>query len=149
MFKVFFKNVSTYVKKTYKKITKSKVMKFVRKVLTGIGIGAVVVTAFNVGNISEALTHMVDGPTTVMDAVRWTGVMCGNMIADIKAKNITWEIKRIFAPAVTAVAFIGGKILNQVHKVVTWFKNANKAMKKSKDAQKAAEKSADVVNLFA
>lgn len=151
MFKIFFKNIHSSFKKTCKQIRNSKIMKFAKAVLKGIGIGSIVVTAFNAGNISEALTHMVDGPSTVMDAIRWMGVMCGNMITDIKAKNITWEIKRIFAPAVTAIAYIGSKIVKKIHSIMKWFRNASSAMKKVNVPHNSTKKNndTDVVNLFA
>lgn len=70
------------------------------------------------------------------------------MVNDLKAKNITWEIKRIFFPAVTAVAYIGTKLLKGICKGFNWISSITKVMKKSNIQQKPVEK-IEAVNPFA
>lgn len=148
MFKMFFKNIGTSIKNKIQKVKKSKIVRAIRKVLKYGCYGTMLVTAFNLGNIQEALGHMVDGPTTFKDTVNWLVVLCTSMVNDLKAKNITWEIKRIFFPAVTAVAYIGTKLLKGIRKGFNWISSITKVMKKSNIQQKPVEK-IEAVNPFA
>ena len=78
MFKSFFGMISDGFKSIKNKIRKSKVYKFIKKALKTVGSICVVVTAFNAGNIHEAVSHMNDAPTTIMDTLRWGFVLCSD-----------------------------------------------------------------------
>lgn len=114
MFKNYFKNLWSDIKTKVGALKKSKAGKVICKAAKIVGKASIIVTAFNLGNITEALAHMSDAPTGFGDTVRWFVILCGEFVKDIKAKNFTWEVKHIFAPFVVAATYIGGKILTFV-----------------------------------
>lgn len=147
MFKKYFKNLWSDIKTKVRAAKKSKFFKAAGKVIGIVSKAAIVVTAFNLGNITEALAHMSDGPSGFGDTLRWFGVLCTEFVKDIKKKNITWEVKHIFAPFVIAASYVGTKVGKFIHSIWNWFSKANKAMSKPVKIEKKSE--VEVVNLFA
>lgn len=147
MFKNYFKNLWCNIKTKARAAKKAKFFKTAGKVVTVVSKAAVVVTAFNLGNITEALAHMSDGPTGFGDTLRWFVILCTEFLKDIKNKNITWEVKHIFAPFVIAASYVGTKIGKFIHSIWGWFTKANKAMSNPIKIEKKSD--VEVVNLFA
>ena len=97
----------------------------------------IVITAFNAGNIHEAVSHMNDAPTTIGDTIRWGIVLCSDWIKNVKAKNFTWDVKQIFMPFVGAVIYCGAKIIKRIYRIMKWIKShkiVNTAVKATKPA---------------
>ena len=148
MFKSFFGMISDGFKSIKNKIRKSKVYKFIKKALKTVGSICVVVTAFNVGNIHEAVSHMNDAPTTIMDTLRWGFVLCSDWIKSVKAKNFTWDVKQIFMPFVGAVIYCGTKLINWILKLVKWVKS-HKIVNTNTPKKKPVKATVNVVDPFA
>lgn len=148
MFKKFFKNIGKSIRNCYRKIKSSKIVKFISKTVSNVCKGSVILTAFNAGNITEALAHMNDGPTNLADTGRWMIAMCNEFIKDIKAKNFSWEVKFIFVPFVLSTVYIGKKIISKIKAGIKWVTSASKAMNKPTTAA-SKEPTTEVVNLFA
>ena len=125
--------------------------KFAKKAIKTVGSACVIITAFNFGNITEALHHMSDAPTTIGDTTRWFIILCKDWISSVKAKNFTWDVKEIFLPFVGAVVYYGSKILNTIVKVISWIKNHKVINTKIKTNTKESYKvsSIEVVDPFA
>lgn len=123
MFKRFFNMISDKVKNIRKNIRKSKIYKFAKKAIKFVGSACIVITAFNAGNIHEAVSHMNDAPTTIWDTIRWGMVLCSDWIKNVKAKNFTWDVKQIFMPLVGAVIYCGAKVSKKIYKIVKWIKS--------------------------
>ena len=151
MFKKFFGFISDMTKNLINKIRKSKTFKVTKKVVKTVGSACVIITAFNFGNITEALHHMSDAPTTIGDAARWFIILCKDWISSVKAKNFTWDVKEIFLPFVGAVVYCGSKILNAIVKIISWIKNHKVINTKIKTNTKESYKvsSIEVVDPFA
>lgn len=151
MFKKFFGFISDMTKNLINKIRKSKTFKVAKKVVKTVGSACVIITAFNFGNITEALHHMADAPTTIGDAARWFIILCKDWISSVKAKNFTWDVKEIFLPFVGAVVYCGSKILNAIAKIISWIKNHKVINTKIKTNTKESYKvsSIEVVDPFA
>ena len=151
MFKKFFGFISDMTKNLINKIRKSKTFKVTKKVVKTVGSACVIITAFNFGNITEALHHMADAPTTIGDAARWFIILCKDWISSVKAKNFTWDVKEIFLPFVGAVVYCGSKILNAIVKIISWIKNHKVINTKNKTNTKESYKvsSIEVVDPFA
>ena len=151
MFKKFFGFISDMTKNLINKIRKSKTFKVTKKVVKTVGSACVIITAFNFGNITEALHHTADAPTTIGDAARWFIILCKDWISSVKAKNFTWDVKEIFLPFVGAVVYCGSKILNAIAKIISWIKNHKVINTKIKTNTKESYKvsSIEVVDPFA
>ena len=151
MFKKFFGFISDMTKSLINKIRKSKTFKVAKKVVKTVGSACVIITAFNFGNITEAMHHMADAPTTIGDAARWFIILCKDWISSVKAKNFTWDVKEIFLPFVGAVVYCGSKILNAIVKIISWIKNHKVINTKIKTNTKESYKvsSIEVVDPFA
>ena len=151
MFKKFFGFISDMTKNLINKIRKSKTFKVTKKVVKTVGSACVIITAFNFGNITEALHHTADAPTTIGDAARWFIILCKDWISSVKAKNFTWDVKEIFLPFVGAVVYCGSKILNAIVKIISWIKNHKVINTKIKTNTKESYKvsSIEVVDPFA
>ena len=151
MFKKFFGFISDMTKNLINKIHKSKTFKVAKKVVKTVGSACVIITAFNFGNITEALHHTADAPTTIGDAARWFIILCKDWISSVKAKNFTWDVKEIFLPFVGAVVYCGSKILNAIVKIISWIKNHKVINTKNKTNTKESYKvsSIEVVDPFA
>ena len=151
MFKKFFGFISDMTKNLINKIHKSKTFKVAKKVVKTVGSACVIITAFNFGNITEALHHTADAPTTIGDAARWFIILCKDWISSVKAKNFTWDVKEIFLPFVGAVVYCGSKILNAIVKIISWIKNHKVINTKTKTNTKESYKvsSIEVVDPFA
>ena len=151
MFKKFFGFISDMTKNLINKIHKSKTFKVAKKVVKTVGSACVIITAFNFGNITEALHHTADAPTTIGDAARWFIILCKDWISSVKAKNFTWDVKEIFLPFVGAVVYCGSKILNAIAKIISWIKNHKVINTKTKTNTKESYKvsSIEVVDPFA
>ena len=151
MFKKFFGFISDMTKNLINKIRKSKTFKVTKKVVKTVGSACVIITAFNFGNITEAMHHMADAPTTIGDAARWFIILCKDWISSVKAKNFTWDVKEIFLPFVGAVVYCGSKILNAIVKIISWIKNHKVINTKNKTNTKESYKvsSIEVVDPFA
>ena len=151
MFKKFFGFISDMTKNLINKIRKSKTFKVAKKVVKTVGSACVIITAFNFGNITEAMHHMADAPTTIGDAARWFIILCKDWISSVKAKNFTWDVKEIFLPFVGAVVYCGSKILNAIAKIISWIKNHKVINTKIKTNTKESYKvsSIEVVDPFA
>ena len=137
MFKRFFNMVSDKFKNIRKNIRKSKIYKFAKKAIKFAGSACIVITAFNAGNIHEAVSHMNDAPTTIGDTIRWGIVLCSDWIKNVKAKNFTWDVKQIFMPFVGAVIYCGAKIIKRIYRIMKWIKShkiVNTAVKATKPA---------------
>ena len=151
MFKKFFGFISDMTKNLINKIRKSKTFKVAKKVVKTVGSACVIITAFNFGNITEAMHHMADAPTTIGDAARWFIILCKDWISSVKAKNFTWDVKEIFLPFIGAVVYCGSKILNAIAKIISWIKNHKVINTKIKTNTKESYKvsSIEVVDPFA
>ena len=151
MFKKFFGFISDMTKNLINKIHKSKTFKVAKKVVKTVGSACIIITAFNFGNITEALHHTADAPTTIGDAARWFIILCKDWISSVKAKNFTWDVKEIFLPFVGAVVYCGSKILNAIAKIISWIKNHKVINTKIKTNTKESYKvsSIEVVDPFA
>ena len=151
MFKKFFGFISNKIKGFVNKIRKSKTFKFAKKAVKTVGSACVIITAFNFGNITEALHHMTDAPTTIGDTARWFIVLCKEWISSIKAKNFTWDVKEIFLPFVGALIYCSSKIMNAIVKIISWIKNHKVINTKTKTNTKESYKvsSIEVVDPFA
>lgn len=151
MFKKFFGFISDMTKNLINKIRKSKTFKVSKKVVKTMGSACVIITAFNFGNITEAMHHMADAPTTIGDAARWFIILCKDWISSVKAKNFTWDVKEIFLPFIGAVVYCGSKILNAIAKIISWIKNHKVINTKIKTNTKESYKvsSIEVVDPFA
>lgn len=151
MFKKFFGFISDMTKNLINKIRKSKTFKVAKKVVKTMGSACVIITAFNFGNITEAMHHMADAPTTIGDAARWFIILCKDWISSVKAKNFTWDVKEIFLPFIGAVVYCGSKILNAIAKIISWIKNHKVINTKIKTNTKESYKvsSIEVVDPFA
>ena len=151
MFKKFFGFISDMTKNLINKIRKSKTFKVAKKVVKTVGSACVIITAFNFGNITEAMHHMADAPTTIGDAARWFIILCKDWISSVKAKNFTWDVKEIFLPFIGAVVYCGSKILNAIVKIISWIKNHKVINTKIKTNTKESYKvsSIEVVDPFA
>ena len=151
MFKKFFGFISDMTKNLINKIHKSKTFKVAKKVVKTVGSACIIITAFNFGNITEALHHTADAPTTIGDAARWFIILCKDWISSVKAKNFTWDVKEIFLPFVGAVVYCGSKILNAIVKIISWIKNHKVINTKNKTNTKESYKvsSIEVVDPFA
>ena len=151
MFKKFFGSISDMTKNLLNRIRKSKTFKVTKKVVKTVGSACVIITAFNFGNITEALHHTADAPTTIGDAARWFIILCKDWISSVKAKNFTWDVKEIFLPFVGAVVYCGSKILNAIAKIISWIKNHKVINTKIKTNTKESYKvsSIEVVDPFA
>lgn len=151
MFKKFFGFISDMTKNLINKIHKSKTFKVAKKVVKTVGSACIIITAFNFGNITEALHHTADAPTTIGDAARWFIILCKDWISSVKAKNFTWDVKEIFLPFVGAVVYCGSKILNAIVKIISWIKNHKVINTKTKTNTKESYKvsSIEVVDPFA
>ena len=137
MFKRFFNMISDKFKNIRKNIRKSKIYKFAKKAIKFAGSACIVITAFNAGNIHEAVSHMNDAPTTIGDTIRWGIVLCSDWIKNVKAKNFTWDVKQIFMPFVGAVMYCGAKIIKRIYRIMKWIKShkiVNTAVKATKPA---------------
>ena len=137
MFKRFFNMISDKFKNIRKNIRKSKIYKFAKKAIKFAGSACIVITAFNAGNIHEAVSHMNDAPTTIGDTIRWGIVLCSDWIKNVKAKNFTWDVKQIFMPFVGAVIYCGAKIIKRIYRIMKWIKShkiVNTAVKATKPA---------------
>ena len=137
MFKRFFNMISATFKNIRKNIRKSKINKFAKKAIKFAGSACIVITAFNAGNIHEAVSHMNDAPTTIGDTIRWGIVLCSDWIKNVKAKNFTWDVKQIFMPFVGAVIYCGAKIIKRIYRIMKWIKShkiVNTAVKATKPA---------------
>ena len=137
MFKRFFNMISDKFKNIRKNIRKSKIYKFAKKAIKFAGSACIVITAFNAGNIHEAVSHMNDAPTTIGDTIRWGIVLCSDWIKNVKAKNFTWDVKQIFMPFVGAVIYCGAKIIKRIYRIMKWIKShkiVNTAVKATKQA---------------
>ena len=137
MFKRFFNMISDKFKNIRKNIRKSKIYKFAKKAIKFAGSACIVITAFNAGNIHEAISHMNDAPTTIGDTIRWGIVLCSDWIKNVKAKNFTWDVKQIFMPFVGAVIYCGAKIIKRIYRIMKWIKShkiVNTAVKATKPA---------------
>lgn len=137
MFKRFFNMISDKFKNIRKNIRKSKIYKFAKKAIKFAGSACIVITAFNAGNIHEAVSHMNDAPTTIGDTIRWGIVLCSDWIKNVKAKNFTWDVKQIFMPFVGAVIYCGAKIIKRIYRIMKWIKShkiVNTAVKVTKPA---------------
>ena len=137
MFKRFFNMISDKFKNIRKNIRKSKIYKFAKKAIKFAGSACIVITAFNAGNIHEAVSHMNDAPTTIGDTIRWGIVLCSDWIKTVKAKNFTWDVKQIFMPFVGAVIYCGAKIIKRIYRIMKWIKShkiVNTAVKATKPA---------------
>ena len=137
MFKRFFNMISDKFKNIRKNIRKSKIYKFAKKAIKFTGSACIVITAFNAGNIHEAVSHMNDAPTTIGDTIRWGIVLCSDWIKNVKAKNFTWDVKQIFMPFVGAVIYCGAKIIKRIYRIMKWIKShkiVNTAVKATKPA---------------
>ena len=137
MFKRFFNMISDKFKNIRKNIRKSKIYKFAKKAIKFAGSACIVITAFNAGNIHEAVSHMNDAPTTIGDIIRWGIVLCSDWIKNVKAKNFTWDVKQIFMPFVGAVIYCGAKIIKRIYRIMKWIKShkiVNTAVKATKPA---------------
>lgn len=137
MFKRFFNMISDKFKNIRKNIRKSKIYKFAKKAIKFAGSACIVITAFNAGNIHEAVSHMNDAPTTIGDTIRWGIVLCSDWIKNVKAKNFTWDVKQIFIPFVGAVIYCGAKIIKRIYRIMKWIKShkiVNTAVKATKPA---------------
>ena len=137
MFKRFFNMISDKFKNIRKNIRKSKIYKFAKKAIKFAGSACIVITAFNAGNIHEAVSHMNDAPTTIGDTIRWGIVLCSDWIKNVKAKNFTWDVKQIFMPFVGAVIYCGAKIIKRIYRIIKWIKShkiVNTAVKATKPA---------------
>ena len=135
MFKRFFNMISDKFKNIRKNIRKSKIYKFAKKAIKFAGSACIVITAFNAGNIHEAVSHMNDAPTTIGDTIRWGIVLCSDWIKNVKAKNFTWDVKQIFMPFVGAVIYCGAKIIKRIYRIMKWIKShkiVNTAVKATK-----------------
>ena len=151
MFKRFFNMISDKFKNIRKNIRKSKIYKFAKKAIKFAGSACIVITAFNAGNIHEAVSHMNDAPTTIGDTIRWGIVLCSDWIKNVKAKNFTWDVKEIFLPFVGALIYCGSKIMNAIVKIISWIKNHKVINTKTKTNTKESYKvsSIEVVDPFA
>ena len=151
MFKKFFGFISDMTKNLINKIHKSKTFKVAKKVVKTVGSACIIITAFNFGNITEALHHTADAPTTIGDAARWFIILCKDWISSVKAKNFTWDVKEIFLPFVGAAVYCGSKILNAIAKIISWIKNHKVINTKIKTNTKESYKvsSIEVVDPFA
>lgn len=137
MFKRFFNMISDKFKNIRKNIRKSKIYKFAKKAIKFAGSACIVITAFNAGNIHEAVSHMNDAPTTIGDTIRWGIFLCSDWIKNVKAKNFTWDVKQIFMPFVGAVIYCGAKIIKRIYRIMKWIKShkiVNTAVKATKPA---------------
>lgn len=137
MFKRFFNMISDKFKNIRKNIRKSKIYKFAKKAIKFAGSACIVITAFNAGNIHEAVSHMNDAPTTIGDTIRWGIVLCSDWIKNVKAKNFTWDVKQIFMPFAGAVIYCGAKIIKRIYRIMKWIKShkiVNTAVKATKPA---------------
>ena len=137
MFKRFFNMISDKFKNIRKNIRKSKIYKFAKKAIKFAGSACIVITAFNAGNIHEAVSHMNDAPTTIGDTIRWGIVLCSDWIKNVKAKNFTWDVKQIFMPFVGAVIYCEAKIIKRIYRIMKWIKShkiVNTAVKATKPA---------------
>ena len=116
-----------------------------------MGSACIIITAFNFGNITEALHHTADAPTTIGDAARWFIILCKDWISSVKAKNFTWDVKEIFLPFVGALIYCGSKIMNAIVKIISWIKNHKVINTKTKTNTKESYKvsSIEVVDPFA
>lgn len=146
MFRRFFTSIHNRTSMMWNHIKSSKVVRIARKVIKKICSLSVIVTAFNVGNIMEAVSHMSDSPVSFADSCRWMIAMCGNWISSIKEHNITWDVKRIFFPLVIAASYVGGKITKRVISIFNFIKSAIKA---KKEVESKAKANTDVVDVFA
>ena len=148
MFKKFFSFISNKIKGFVNKIRKSKTVKTITKVLGLAGSACVVVTAFRMGNIADAVSHMSKTDVSFGDTVRWFLVMCGDFIKDIRNKDINWGVRNIFMPFVGAVAYCGNKILKKVTKIYRWVKTHKIVSTIPKVVPIKKKPSAEVVNVF-
>lgn len=128
MFKRFFNWVHNGFKDLWNRVKDSKIVKIGGKIVKGICSAAVIVTAFNAGNIMEAVSKISDQPITFADTIRWIIVMCGDWIKSVKARNFTWDVKQIFIPLVIAVSYVVTKISKNLFKFFKWIKNVNTVM---------------------
>lgn len=125
MFKGFFTAISNKVKKFAKKIYNSKVVKIVAKVLGIAGAASVVVTAYRMGNINEAVRAMTKEAVDIsfFDGARWFMEIIRNSFEEFRNKNINWGVRNFFIPFVGAVTYLGQKILRNGVKFVSWLRS--------------------------
>ena len=148
MFKKFFGFISNKIKGFVNNIRKSKTVKTVTNILGLAGSACVFVTAFRMGNIADAVSHMSKTDVSFGDAVKWFLVMCGDFINDIRNKDINWGVRNIFMPFVGAVIYCGSKILKFFTKIYSWIKSHKIVSINPKVVPIKKKPSTEVVNIF-
>ena len=148
MFRKLFKFISGKIKDFVNKIRKSKTVKTVTKVLGLAGSACVVITAFQTGYVSSAVSHMSKTDVSFGDTVRWFLVICGDFIKDIRNKDFNWGVKSILMPFVGAVIYCGNKLLKLIAKIYSWIKTHKIVSTIPKVVPIKKKPSAEVVNVF-
>lgn len=148
MFKKFFGFISNKIKGFVNKIRKSKTVKTITKVLGLAGSACVVITAFQTGYVSSAVSHMSKTDVSFGDTVRWFLVICGDFIKDIRNKDFNWGVKSILMPFVGAVIYCGNKLLKLIAKIYSWIKTHKIVSTIPKVVPIKKKPSSEVVNVF-
>ena len=148
MFRKLFKLISGKIKDFVNKIRKSKTVKTVAKVLGLAGSACVVITAFQTGYVSSAISHMSNANISFIDTVRWFLVICGDFIKDIRNKDFNWGVKSILMPFVGAVIYCGNKLLKLIAKIYSWIKTHKIVSTAPKAVPVKKKTSVEVVNVF-
>lgn len=148
MFKKFFGFISNKIKGFVNKIRKSKTVKTVTKILGLAGSVCVVITAFQTGYVSSAVSHMSNTDINFIDTARWFLVICGDFIKDIRNKDFNWGVKSILMPFIGAVIYCGNKLLKLITKIYSWIKTHKIISTEPKIVTVKRKPSAEVVNVF-
>ena len=148
MFKKFFSFISNKIKGFVNKIRKSKTAKTVTKVLGLAGSACVVVTAFRMGNIQEAVRTMTKSEVGIIDTAGWFIVMCKDMVPELLKKNITWGVRNFLIPFIGSIAYCGSKIMKLIHTFIRWIKTHKIVSTIPKVIPIKKKPSAEVVNVF-
>ena len=148
MFKKFFGFISNKIKGFVNKIRKSKTVKTVAKILGLAGSACVVITAFRMGNIQEAVRTMTKSEVGIIDTAGWFITMCKEMVPELLNKNITWGVRNFLIPFIGAIAYCGSKIMRLIRNFIRWIKTHKVISTEPKVVTVKRKPSAEVVNVF-
>ena len=148
MFKRFFGFIYNKIKGFVNKIRKSKTAKTVTKVLGLAGSACVVVTAFRMGNIQEAVRTMTKSEVGIIDTAGWFIVMCKDMVPELLNKNITWGVRNFLIPFIGSITYCGSKIMKLIYTFIRWIKTHKIVSTIPKVIPIKKKPSAEVVNVF-